>query len=257
MEIISADRLCFMFAHPDDDTLIAGTMRMLIRAGKEVHGIWTACDRLYGRLGNRLKELKTATGLLGLPPERVHVLKFRDLGILRQLDEAADAIAGLLSSIRPDSVTANAFEGGHPDHDVVNFLAYEAVYRAGISPRLFEFPLYNGAGPFLHWRWQINRFPDKAGNILHVPLDSDALKRKYEMMQAYWSQWMYMLPARLACPPVEMTQRGEPYRACPPDRDHTSPPHAGPLNYERWFCRWMGIRFEDYRQAVWAASKRL
>jgi LmbE family N-acetylglucosaminyl deacetylase len=255
--MFSFNRVCFIFAHPDDDTLIAGAMRTLIKDDKEVHGVWAACDRLYGNLGNRLEELRNATALLGLPRERVHILRFPDLGILRRLDEAADTIAGLLCAIGPDAVTVNAFEGGHPDHDAVNFLAYEAIHRAGLRTRLFEFPLYNGAGPLLHWRWQINRFPDDEGEVLYAPLDEDALRRKYAMMELYWSQWMYMLPARLACPRRLMMGRGEPYRLCPPGRDHTIPPHSGKLNYERWFCRWMGVRFEDYRREVWAASKRL
>lgn len=257
MDILSSHCVCFLFAHPDDDSLIAGTMRTLMAAGKEVHGVWIACDRLYGRLGNRLKELKNAVGILGLPPERTHVLKFRDLGILTQLDDAADTIAALLSSIRPDVITATAFEGGHPDHDAVNFLAYEAVYRASLPALLCEFPLYNGSGPFLHWRWRINDFPESAEQVLHVPLNEDAIRCKHAIMRAYWSQWMYMVPAWLACPPAKMALPGEPYRACPPDRDHTLPPHKGLLNYERWFCRWMGVCFDDYRRAVWAASRRL
>ncbi len=35
--------------------------------------------------------------------------------------------------VQPSIVIANAFEGGHPDHDCVNFTAFEGSFRAGIE----------------------------------------------------------------------------------------------------------------------------
>jgi hypothetical protein len=59
-----------------------------------------------------------------------------------------------------------------------------------------------------------------------------------------------MVPARLASTRSKMIYKGEPYRTCPADRDHSVPPHRGRLNYERWFNAFMKITFEDYARAV-------
>jgi hypothetical protein len=47
-----------------------------------------------------------------------------------------------------------------------------------------------------------------------------------------------------------MIKKGEPYRPCPQERDHTMRPHHGDLNYERWFNSFMKIKFDDYAGAV-------
>ncbi len=85
---------------------------------------------------------------------------------------------------------------------------------------------------------------------MYNPLPDDAIRCKYDMMKAYSTQKLYMVPARLACAPGRLSQEGEPYRLCPEDRDHTIPPHAGKLNYERWFNSFMKITFADFREAV-------
>lgn len=248
----------FLFAHPDDDTFIAGTMKTLIAGRAKVHAAWLTSGDFLGQAERRERELAEAAAVLGLLPERIHLLRLPDLGLVSRLSDAAEIVSDLFDRVKPDGVFADAFEGGHPDHDAVNFLAYEARVRTGLNARLFEFPLYNGTGPFLHWRWRINRFPQDGPAVLHTRLDEDAIACKYKMMKIYArSQWMFMIPARLASSGRRLSQEGEPCRPCPPDRDHTAPPHAGRLNYERWFNRFMKITFRNYRAAVLdAISKR-
>lgn len=203
----------------------------------------------------RETELARAMTILGLPQSRVHLLRLRDLGLMDVLDDACERVAHVMKDVRPAAVFANAFEGGHPDHDAVNFLAYEACSRAGIQPQLYEFPLYNGSGPLHHWRWHINRFPEGNSSALHTPLDDDDIECKYRIMRTYSSQWMFMIPARLALTRSRLKQFGEPYRPCPEDRDHTVRPHPGTLNYERWFNSFMNTRFEDFSRAVRSARR--
>jgi LmbE family N-acetylglucosaminyl deacetylase len=246
----SAGRYAFLFAHPDDEAFIAGTMKMLLDAGAPVFGIWTTSGDYFGGGAEREAEQTRAMDLLGLEPSRRILLRIPDLGVTARLNESAETVAEVFAEIRPDVVFCNAFEGGHPDHDCVNFLAYEASRRAGIQPELFEFPLYNGYGRFYHWWWKINSFPTDNPPVLHNPLNLKAVECKHAVMRAYAGQWFYMGPARLASPTWLMLSYGEPYRSCPPDRDHTVRPHPGKLGYERWFNAFMKINFKDYRTAV-------
>jgi LmbE family N-acetylglucosaminyl deacetylase len=255
MNLSPRAKYLFLFAHPDDEVVIAGTMKLLLEAGAEVYAAWTTSGDFITKREIRESELRRSMDILGLDESHTHLLRYPDLGSVAMLEDLADTLTSLLETIAPGIVFANAYEGGHPDHDIVNFLAYEASARLGITPDLFEFPLYNGTGPFRHWRWRINHFPPGGPVVLHNPLSDDAIRCKYEMMKAHASQKLYMVPARLACPRARLTQEGEPYRPCPMNRDHSVPPHPGQLNYERWFNFFMKIKFSDFRAAVLAARR--
>ena len=165
-------------------------------------------------------------------------------------------MAELVDQVKPSIVVADAFEGGHPDHDSTNFLAYEGTYRANISAKIIEFPLYNGAGPWYHWRWRINKFPPGGPTVQYSRLNEAAVTCKHRMIRSYSSQWMYMGPARLWSSRSRMIHPGEPYRICPADRDHAVPPHAGRLSYERWFNSFMKTRFSQFRDQVLRVRQR-
>jgi LmbE family N-acetylglucosaminyl deacetylase len=250
MNLDAQKKYFLLFAHPDDDAFIAGTMKSLIRAGAEVHGVWLTSGDYFGKGELREKELAHATSLLSLPSSQVHLLRFPDLGLMRMLDEAADRVAALIDKLKPDTIFSTAYEGGHPDHDSANFLAYEGCFRAGRHADLFEFPLYNATGKASHWWWRINSFPPGGPEVLYNRLSEEAVATRQRITWAYSSQWLYMVPARMASSRARLTRIGEPYRQCPRGRDHTVRPHAGTLNYERWFCSFMRIRFNDFRTAV-------
>jgi LmbE family N-acetylglucosaminyl deacetylase len=232
-------------------------MRTALNTGSDVDAAWVTSGDFFGGGERREAALKQAVAILGLDESRVHLLHVPDLGIVSEMPRAAELVAKLLDEVRPSKIFVNAFEGGHPDHDSVNFLAYEGATRAGIHPEIYEFPLYNGSGSVFHWKWRINGFPPGGPPVLYLPLTEDAISCKHRLMlHAYLSQWMYMVPARLATPRSLLLSRGEPYRLCPPDRDHTVPPHAGKLNYERWFNFFMKIRFDDFKAAVLRTRSR-
>lgn len=252
---VKGKTFAFLFGHPDDEVLICGTMMLLMDRGADVHGVWVTSSDFRGKGQTREQELARAMQVLGLSEDRVHLLRVPDLGVHREMDRAADLVVRTFERIAPHAVVVDAFEGGHPDHDSANFLAYEALRRTGIEAQLYEFPLYNGSGPFYTWKWRINDFPPDGLPVLRTPLPHDVIIRKYRMMRSYPTQWMYMGPARLASPAGWLKKMGEPYRLCPPDRDHAVRPHEPPLNYERWFCRWMKIAFDDFAAAVIATRR--
>ncbi|MGD9819812.1 MAG: hypothetical protein AB7V04_14120, partial [Desulfomonilaceae bacterium] len=88
------------------------------------------------------------------------------------------------------------------------------------------------------------------GIAQYLPLTIQEVAIKHRTMRIYSSQWMYMIPARLACSTKKMVSEGEPKRLCNPDTDHTVKPHSGKLNYERWFNAFMRIKFSNYQEAV-------
>ncbi|MFC1833326.1 PIG-L deacetylase family protein [Thermodesulfobacteriota bacterium] len=257
MQAREGARYLFLFAHPDDDAFIVGSMRMLLDQGVDVYGVWATSGGLLGGSKTRESELAAAMTVLGLDESRRFLLRMPDLGLIANLAEAADAVTKVVEEVRPTTVVATAFEGGHPDHDCVNFLAYEGCSRVGITPEMMEFPLYNGSGRVIHWRWKVNSFPDGKRVANNTPLTDSALDCKYRILRTYSTQWLYMFPLRLASPRSKMKSSGEPCRRSPGDRDHTMPPHPGKLNYERWFNSFMKISFKDYADAVRSARRSM
>ncbi len=226
----------FLFAHPDDDVLIAGTVWSLVERGDRVDLAWVTDSSSLGGLLRRQSESRGAANAMGVEQSRVHFRNFPSLAMVPRLAEDFVAMRELIEAVNPDYLMTVAFEAGHTDHDCVNFLAMRA---AGGRP-LFEYPLYNaGNGAF-----QVNRFA--GGTCDWQALTPEGLARKRVAMGLYASQWPYMLVARLctgrrAC---------EPYRLCPPDRDYRRPPHSGTLNIDRIFNRFMGSSFADFARAV-------
>ena len=245
-----SSRCLFVFAHPDDDSFISGTIYRIITDGVDVHCVWLTSGGYMGGSLKRERELFSAAEVLGLKRSSITLLRLPDLGLINNLRQAVDLLAPICEVVRPKTVYVTAFEGGHPDHDCANFVVYETRRLTGIIHDIVEFPLYNGSGTPLTWRWKINSFPNDDGSILKLPLTPGEISVKHRIMRTYSSQWMYMVPARLASSEKKMLKEGEPQRLCPHQRDHTVRPHLGKLNYERWFNAFMRIRFSDFSNAV-------
>jgi LmbE family N-acetylglucosaminyl deacetylase len=251
-------RYLFIFAHPDDDAFICGMMCTLLRSGALVSAVWATSGDYFGQQTRREGELSRAMDLIGLDENHRHLLRFHDLGLIRSLPDVADQMTRLVREIEPTHIIVNAYEGGHPDHDCVNFCAVEASQKSKITPELYEFPLYNGSGPFYYWSWRINGFPPPAHETYYFKLTSEIINKKYAVMKTYAeSQWMYMIPARLASPKNFLKSKGEVYRKFSVARNYTAPPHPGKINYERWFNFFMKIRYSDFRQAVERVQSRI
>ena len=57
----------------------------------------------------------------------------------------ADAVARIdINFKNPDLIIIPAFEGGHPDHDITNYITYRITKKINSSNiKLLETPLYN------------------------------------------------------------------------------------------------------------------
>ncbi|MEM7344086.1 MAG: PIG-L family deacetylase [Chloroflexota bacterium] len=146
-------KLLAIFAHPDDEGAIAGTLAAYARQGVEVSLICTtrgevgeisdpalATPETLGEV--RTKELETACEVLGI--QNLHFLGYRDSGMqgtpenedprsLVQADseEAIERLVGLMRQLKPDVVVTFEPFGwyGHPDHQTTGRFATAAYER--------------------------------------------------------------------------------------------------------------------------------
>jgi LmbE family N-acetylglucosaminyl deacetylase len=247
------DSRLFLFAHPDDDVFISGALRRSIESGVPTFAAWLTSGDARGQGVVRERELDRAMRLLGLPAERRRLLRFPNRGLLPRLSEAVTATAELMTSLKAREIFVVAYEGGHIDHDALNFIVAEADKRSGGGRTLYEFPLYNRTGAWWALRWRINAFPPGGQPAMNEPMTPELVRLKHAMMRAYVSQRGDMTPFRLCLNERRLLRRGEPYRAFSVQRDYETPPHPGVLNYERDGH----ARFEEFRQAALAARAAL
>ncbi|MFT4293975.1 MAG: PIG-L family deacetylase [Micropruina sp.] len=154
--------IMFVHAHPDDEgTLTAGAM---IRAAEEGHRVVVvfATGGEHGEAPDDLRpgetvaqrrraEAEQAARIAGVAG--LHWLGYRDSGMagweqnhhpraFLQADpeEAAERLAALIASERPDVLVGYDWHGnyGHPDHIRVHQVVRRAAELAGNRPRLFE-----------------------------------------------------------------------------------------------------------------------
>src|SRR5690242_8185950 len=75
-----------------------------------------------------------------LLPAMLHENVFIDQELYKRIPLAMDCLLGIAKRIRPDAVLTPAYEGGHPDHDVCNFLCRQLTDELQICA--WEAPLY-------------------------------------------------------------------------------------------------------------------
>lgn len=240
-------RICAILAHPDDEVFIAGALCRHLEQGDRVTGIWLTSGDARGGRRRREAELARAMELLGLPPQHVRLPRFPNRSLYQLAPEARQWLAKTLATLRPDRIYVPAYEGGHFEHDLANCLVHGAWQDSCPEARCLEFPLYNRTGPWHLRGWRVNAFPYCRQDQEQTPLLPAHVRCKFAMMRCYASQWMDMLPFRLAMPAGRYLLHGEPLAPLPADRDYSMPPHPGELNYER---NPGTQRFADFAAAV-------
>ncbi|MGE5647491.1 MAG: PIG-L deacetylase family protein [Acidobacteriota bacterium] len=143
--------------HPDDETIGMGARLAALHDPWIVHVTEGAPRdmtdaRAHGfrtreqYAGARRRELLAALDVAGIGPERTRSLGVGDQEASHDLAGLALRIADLLRELRPDTVYAPPYEGGHPDHDATAFAVHAACRLVGRAPAIREYALYHCRG---------------------------------------------------------------------------------------------------------------
>jgi LmbE family N-acetylglucosaminyl deacetylase len=226
-------RTFVLVAHQDDETGCAGLLQRLIDpivvfatdgAPADAY-FWKRFDTRAHYAAVRRTEAEAAA--IKLRTSRVEFLndyapagfQFHDQELYRMLPVAFNAVCGLVSHYRPDTILVPAYEGGHPDHDACSFLGTLLRRRFGLT--VWEMPLYHRsqAGEL-----RCQQFLHSNGTELPVILTNTENQVREMMIATYTSQNdvrdFVSSDVELFRPQVEY--------------DYSAPPHPGPVNYECW-----------------------
>lgn len=141
--------------HADDETLGAGgTMARLCAVGTVVHAA-VVCDGRHSQKSNvytpeqiaviRSQEMIDACAALGVPPHRVHQLRFEDRHAADDPPRLREAVARLIDSVRPEQLFSPFGIDWHPDHRAIAAAVRAEGEAGGIPCPVYEYPvwLYN------------------------------------------------------------------------------------------------------------------
>lgn len=236
----------FVFAHEDDELSSVTIMKKLVEEGKNVYIIWITDGSGTANPEVREQESRKLMKLLGVPSENLFFLGFKDTKSIYYLDDIVDKLKSFLREKRPSQIYVDAYEGGHPDHDVANFTTSQAVREMELSSLLYEVPEYNGYQTRL---LRINSFIPAESPTVYTPVKRRYFLFKMRSLLSYRSQFFLLIPLVALLVFKNNFFKGEPCRLMP-DWDYLKPPHEGKLAYERGYSRWFTYTFEDFRREV-------
>lgn len=230
-------RILILIPHPDDEVVACGASIGRARAdGAEIFGLFLTSGCIAQELlwpwqrknhdlivARRRVEAERAARLLGLKPVGFALRPTRS--VIHELKDALDEIREAVVRYDIDQIWTPAYEGGHADHDAINFLA--SLLQKEVP--VLEFAEYNNAGG----RVNPNAFPKPSSKDQMIRLTPDERMRKIEALELYASERKNLGYVGLA---------HESFRPLPA-HDYSRPPHAGRL----WYARFQWVPFRHPR----------
>ena len=210
-------RPLFVFAHQDDETVLAGMIRRMLAGGDRGAFVWwTNGDGLapeagveparYARI--RIAEATESMRRLGASEKRKTDLETSEIENYRRFTHVsaggrlrtdaldyfrneADRVEEAVRAADPDRVFVLAWQGGHPEHDLVHVMTARAVRRlrreTGRPLPLVQCPAYEYViACALRFK------PLFRGDRRSIRLSPDELEQKRAVFDAYPSQEQLM-----------------------------------------------------------------
>lgn len=203
-----------IWAHPDDETFIAGGLLAMAAANGQRVICVTATDGAKGVqdaakwppdiMGEtRVKELAAALDILGIREH--HWLGYED-GACSEVDEQSPVmqIVTLIDTYQPDTIVTFAPDGvtGHPDHQAVSRWSVRASQASKHNPTVY-FATHTQDAYDSFWKMADQQlhvyfatkapvFISKESCDIHLYLEPDFMKKKSAALQAMPSQYEKM-----------------------------------------------------------------
>jgi LmbE family N-acetylglucosaminyl deacetylase len=243
-EALSSRSTVIVAAHPDDETVSAGSLLARLRrpvivtitdgAPRNIEDAGRAgCATREEYAALRRNELLDALDVAGIPEQQTHCVGIVDQETSLEMAYVTLKLVDILRELRPECVLTHPYEGGHPDHDATAFVVHSACARLHSPPAVYEFTSYHAAPPHPDDQavMETGLFLGAEGET--IVLDEEARRLKARMIECFGSQ-QHML--------CHFSIGAERYREAPP-YDFTGAPHPGKLLYEHFHWGVSGSRW--------------
>lgn len=268
-------RHLFVFAHQDDEAPNAGILQRA-RRGAGLHVLWvTNGDGLAPEAGEpldayavkRRAESVAAMAALGVGEEALTFLGVSEVAFYAAMADASEGKPGGVEAVwsllapaaaqvravarafAPDVVWVQAYQGGHPEHDLSHLCGFHAARalarETGRPPRVFELPAYEltilvplrfkpWLGGTEHEVWLSDEEQAVKRRVLECYPSQESLLAQFQRLLRFYMRVRAPFARRDGA--VAWLSR-ETFRPVPPDFDHTRSPH--------WLER-LNYPFEEY-----------
>ena len=195
-EALSCRSVVIVAAHPDDETVGAGSLlprlqRPIIvtvtdgapRNSDDAQRAGCATREEYAAL--RQRELLDALDVAGIRSDDTRSLGIVDQEASLEMAYLTLKLLDVLREFRPAYLLTHPYEGGHPDHDATAFAVHAACARVPSPPTVFEFTSYHAAEPHCDdtATMETGRFLGDRGET--IVLSRQASRRKSQMIECY------------------------------------------------------------------------
>ena len=223
----------FIIAHPDDEVVGATTIiKKLLEEKNKVYiffltnGVISEKYLMFWQKKNikKMKIVRKSEMKLSLKELGINDFFFQDIPTRSLKEKIYDTylkIKKIIVKNKIDVLFCPAYEGGHQDHDVANFICSKFQRKCDI----YEYPEYN----FYNNKINCNSFFDKRGNQkIHILSDQEKFFKK-NCLKIYSSERKNLGYIKFD---KESYRRLQKY-------DYSQPPHLGILFYRRYsFFSW-------------------
>ncbi len=226
--------------HQDDGVAMAGGFALqTLRKGGRVHVLFVTEES--GDNGEiRKGEAVRAWQSIGVPRKAIHFMGYNNpSGLLNKIEiqGCVQKILTWLVGIRPKIIFIPAYEGGHFQHDVVNYILVKAFERARLKgTTIFEASLYNfyyslkctpekilASLRMLIPLWHSSYPPEfiRKDPVYSLCMSQDELQMKKMMLNQFISQNPDALVSRFGYPDRYQRYRSYDYSKPPFDYEHS------------------------------------
>ncbi|AKD24681.1 putative protein, LmbE-like protein [Polynucleobacter duraquae] len=167
----------FLFAHQDDECGVFQAIDSELNSGSTVHCCYFTSGTPSG-LDSSRRDLESQKVLasLGIDPKNMHFIgglqSIPDGNLVANVNFAYEWILSFLKSNgNVINIYLPAWEGGHPDHDVLHAVGVRAANNANFIDTTFQYPLYNGYhcfGPFFRTLLPLIQNGDVRTTNIHI-----------------------------------------------------------------------------------------
>jgi hypothetical protein len=244
----------FLFAHQDDEFGVFAQIERELRSGRRVLCVYVTDGAATANPDIRDAESLSVLQKLGISADDIFFvgrqLSISDGQLYRHVAELKAWMLDFVN-LYPALVVCfvPAWEGGHPDHDLLHAIAVDSLSKSKRSLKILQYPLYNGRnckGPFFRLLYPL---PEN-GPVTLLPIALRDRFRYVRLCLAYpsqWRTWIGLFPFacfHYMCKGVQQLQVVDIERLA-------QPPHIRPLYYERrGFLDWPTLfwSFRDHHE---------
>jgi LmbE family N-acetylglucosaminyl deacetylase len=244
----------FLFAHQDDEFGVFAQIEWELRVGRRVLCVYVTDGAANANSDLRDAESRAVLQKLGVPMGDIIFIGPRlDIGdgqLHRHVGTFANWLNGYVNLLAPtlNVCFVPAWEGGHPDHDLLHAIAVEVLLTRENPPTVWQYPLYNGQGCFGPFFRSLSPLLNN-GSIQRQPIAWRDRLRYIRLCLYYpsqWRSWLGLFPFVAG----HYLINGAQYLQGVSRQRLEQPPHLRPLYYERrGFLDWSSLHaaFEQLR----------